>query len=263
MLTHEATVKRTPVGDAYRYVWLYLAVLAAASFLAAGTAPRLGLYLYLALLLFALLRTQFLAGREQDFHVALAVVPLFSILSLTAPAWAAFPVDQGVPRAILLSLGSLLVARALGYNPVGSLQARALLYLPLFVVAGSLVGASAFLVLRPPAPGSSLNPGELLGPVLSFSFVAFSEELLFRGVLLTAAVGLLGARQGVTLAALFYASLFLGQQPWSLVGLALVVGLGFGWLALRTRSVLGVSLAHALAAVTLFIVFPITLLSTR
>lgn len=256
MLTHVSGTKFEPAATRHRYVWLFVAVLAAAGFLSGAVHPVLTLCLHGALLLFLLVRAQFLSGRERDFYIALALVPIVPISSLALFVWTTLPFGRHVPVAVLLLLGTFVAARVLGYRLVGVLRPRALLYLPLFVVTGLVSGSLAHFVMQPTALTASLTFSSVLWPALGLTVVAISEELLFRGVLLTAAVGLLGPKQGVALATLVYASLLLGQQPWLLVGLALLLGLGFGWLAFYRRSVIGVSLAHSVALVTLFIVLP-------
>ena len=83
-----------------------------------------------------------------------------------------------------------------------------------------------------------------------------SEELLFRGSLLHAAVGLMGTGQGVLWSAGIYASFAL-PLAWPAVGFIFLLGVGFGWLALSARSVVGVSLAHVAVNLTLFIALPL------
>ena len=164
--------------------------------------------------------------------------------------------DQGVPVAALLLCSTLVAARIIGYRPVAALWPRAVLYLPLFVAVGLVTGALAYVVVQPSVLTPTLTLRSVFWAAFSLIFIAISEELLFRGLLLATAVELLGSRQGVAFAAAVYASLLLGRQPWSLAGLALLIGLGFGWLALCRRSVIGVSLAHSVALLALWLILP-------
>jgi hypothetical protein len=78
----------------FSYIWLYLGALAGAELLAAGLNVSLSLWLHAGLLCFFLLRSYVTEGRESSFHVALAVLPLLRMLSLTIPLWLASPVNQ-------------------------------------------------------------------------------------------------------------------------------------------------------------------------
>jgi membrane protease YdiL (CAAX protease family) len=56
--------------------------------------------------------------------------------------------------------------------------------------------------------------------------------------------------------ALFFGVLHVGYQ--SLVDVIFVTGVGllFGWIVLRTRSIIGVTLAHGLTNIMLFLIMP-------
>ncbi len=85
------------------------------------------------------------------------------------------------------------------------------------------------------------------------------EEMIFRGLLQRAAIDVLGL-WGIGYVAILFAVLHTGYQ--SLLDVLFVlaaVGLFFGWIVYRTRSLLGVTLAHGLTNIVLFLVMPFVL----
>ncbi len=81
------------------------------------------------------------------------------------------------------------------------------------------------------------------------------EELIFRGVLQTATRPILGRLNWIYVS-LVFAVLHIGYQ--SALDLAFVFGVGllYGWVFERSRSIVGVSIGHGLANVILFFVAP-------
>ena len=87
-------------------------------------------------------------------------------------------------------------------------------------------------------------------------FTGLSEELRFRGVLQTAAVRVMGARRGIVYVSLMFGALHVGWSSAVDVGFVTLVGLSFGWAVHRTGSIVGVTLAHGIVNIVLFIVLP-------
>ena len=69
-------------------------------------------------------------------------------------------------------------------------------------------------------------------------------------------------RFGLIYVALLFAVLHLGYHSLIDVLFVLFVGLLFGWLVWKTQSLLGVSLAHGIANISLYVMFPILLSSS-
>jgi uncharacterized protein len=244
----------------FSYIWLYLGALAGAELLAAGLNISLSLWLHAGLLCFFLLRSYVTEGRESSFHVALAVLPLLRVLSLTIPLWLASPINQLLLVNLPLIAAIFISAWAAGYGRKDLLLSLGYLPVQLIIASsGLLLGYAGSLIIQPPVLAESLELQQILWPVLSLLiFTGFSEELLFRGLLLTATVRLIGSRQGIIYGGVIHGIFHLGWQSWLFVGFMILVSLVFGWLAYRTRSILGVTLAHGLANVLLFIVLPLS-----
>lgn len=221
--------------------------------LSVWVSPAVGLSLHAALLLAFLIRAYFSAGPKRHLQLALAVVPLTRLLPMTLPAF-----DMDASLRLFASYGlllfSVLTASALlGYRLLGALRLRQLPYLVLGLGLGAALGGALFFVLRPAA--ESFGASGVTLAASSLVFAGFTEELLFRGLLLFAAARVLGVGQGLVFSAVLYAGFHLGW-PWLVVGSLLVVGLLLGWLVIKSRSLLGAMLAHGALNVTLFIILP-------
>ncbi len=260
-----------------RAVWVYPALLAlAGAWLAQGEVVRgVGL---LSGVFFALLVHAAWTHRKHPVSglcTALAVLPLVHLFPVLLGPWVApgSPWHLGLATA-LLALAALTAARALGYThrdlglalgtrrhsgrsgaasglsaaaalPLANMAAHTLLQAG---IAASGVGIGALMLMLSPTPSAVLpSPASPLPAMGVLSLAGFTEELVYRGVLQHAAVQALGSTQGIVYAAAAFGAMYIGFYP---PGYALamgLLGLGFGFLALRTGSILGVGAAHALA----------------
>lgn len=236
--------------------WLYVPLFVLLELLGRGVAPLWGFYLGLATLFLLLLRTLFLTEQESKLHAVLGFI-LLGQLCLFALRSAPLLGNRFVLSALVLTLTAWAALRVAGSWPrVPAPKAFAipqdLLAGAPYTLLGALLGVLAFAV-QPAQPVSALSPTLVFAILLLLA--AVGEELLFRGTLLPAAVGLLGAKQGVFWSAGVYASFAL-PLSWPAVGFVFLLGLAFGWLALSALSVVGVSLAHVAVNLTLLIVLP-------
>ena len=128
-----------------------------------------------------------------------------------------------------------------------------------FVIAltGVPLGLVEFMILRQ----SPWIPEESLGWLLAGGLVVFlatglSEELIFRGIMLKRAVEALGGRSGL----LYVTAIFASLHTFFLNGFDFVfvfaVGLLYGFVVLKTKSLWGVILSHSFGNVILYLVAP-------
>jgi hypothetical protein len=124
-------------------------------------------------------------------------------------------------------------------------------------LTGIPLGLVEFVILRPPAWIAGLTLGSLVvGGLVIFFATGFSEELIFRAILLKRAVEGLGRRGGL----LYVTAIFASLHIFFLNGVDLVfvfaVGLFYGVIVLKTRNVWGAILSHSLGNVILYLVAP-------
>lgn len=219
--------------------------------------PQAGI-IFCAVLLALLLTCSGIADRVEvrNLALALSLAPMIRLLSLSLPlpripqmAW--YPVVS-----ILLLISFWLIARVTGMTRkslglrVGNLPLQVAL-----VLIGPGLGALEYLILQ---PGPQQTDSWLRVTLMSMSLLIFTglvEELIFRGLLQNLAALVLG-RWGLVYVSVLFGVLHIGYLSWIDVIFATVVGLAFAQLVRWSGSLLGVTLAHGLTNITLFIALP-------
>jgi O-antigen/teichoic acid export membrane protein/membrane protease YdiL (CAAX protease family) len=239
-------------------LWGYLLLISAAEIITAAVHPQIGLILHALLLIGLTLfgaSGQLTAGRR--LALALTLAPLIRLLSLSLPL-VRFPQATWYPIvAIPLLIAAWIVIRLLGVSRRDLGLRAGNLPLQLMLVGGGLgLGAAEYAILRPAPLIADYSWGALVLPALSLViFTGFTEELIFRGLLQAVATPVL-TRWTMIYVALLFAALHIGYLSVSDVAFVFAVGVLFGEIVRRGGSILGVTLAHGLTNVTLFLIMP-------
>jgi len=245
----------------------YLIVLAAAEVLTAFFEPRAGLLLHGFILLVLLLHTALAWKASWDHHrwersdyrllLSLALAPLIRLLSLSLPL-SSFPIVYWYfIISIPLFVATFFTMRVLnlGADEVG-LNLRRLPVQIGIIFIGPLLGYIEYMILQPRPLAPALTAAHIWLPALILLVsTGFAEELIFRGVMQRTAIDVLG-RWGIPYISALFAILHVGYH--SLVDVVFVFGVAllFGWIVKRTGSITGVSIAHGLTNIFLFLVMP-------
>src|SRR4029453_9463384 len=113
-----------------------------------------------------------------------------------------------------------------------------------------------YAILRPTPLVESYSWRAVVLPILSLViFTGFTEEVIFRGLLQTVAMPALG-RWTLTYVSLLFAVLHIGYLSLADVAFVFGVGMLFGQIVRWGGSILGVTLAHGMTNVTLFMIMP-------
>src|SRR2546426_87539 len=279
------TAHPTPAVPASRWPYLlaYLAAVIAAEVLIAipGTASvtdrpfqSIGLGIHI-LLVFTLMFVSVIIQPKDatlaSLLVAASLASLVRVFSLAVPRYnfIASPETNAlntIPWLALVSVPLLVSVAAVAY--VQRLRPRDLglavrswpevVQQSAIALTGIPLGLVEFFILRPPdAWIAQLTFGSLvLGGIVIFFATGFSEELIFRAILLKRAVEGLGTRGGL----LYVTAIFASLHIFFLNGVDLVfvfaVGLFYGLIVLKTRNLWGVILSHSLGNVILYLVAP-------
>jgi membrane protease YdiL (CAAX protease family) len=238
----------------------YLLALTLAEAITVLVNPRAGMMLHGSILLIVVLLAALSLGRvEFRFLVPLVLPPLIRLLSLSLPL-ANFPFIYwyaviGIP----LFMATFLTARATGLTAgmIGlRISWRELPIQLLIGLSGLLFGFIEYLILRPePILSEPSWEVVLLTVLILLVFTGFLEELIFRGVMQASAIQELG-QVGIIFVALVFSVLHFGYHSVLDLIFVLAVAIYFGILAQRFRTLLGVSLAHGLINISIYLIFP-------
>lgn len=239
----------------------YLAAIAVAEILTAFAPARTGLVAHAAVLLVVLIHAARVEGKkEQAFLVSLAFAPLIRVVSLSLPL-ADLPVLYWYPiTSIPLFAAVLIAAPTLGFRwPDLGLNLRRWGLQLVIGLSGIAFGVFEYWILRPDPLVDTFKWTALLWPALILLIsTGLLEEMIFRGLLQQASLDVLGV-WGVGYVAILFAVLHTGYKSLLDVLFVGAVGLFFGWVVYRTRSLLGVTLAHGLTNIVLLLILPFVL----
>ena len=191
------------------------------------------------------------------------IAPIIRISSLALPL-GAFGEVWGFGLASLpLLVAALVLVRVLGLS-----RDQIAVQLPpwrhwpatlLVVSSGIPLGWAEYRILRPePLVGWGTISGIATASIILVIATGFTEELLFRGILQASAIEALGLIPGLMFVSLLFGALHIGYR--SAIDVAFVIGVAlyFGAIVRWTGTLLGVTLAHGLTNIVLFVVLPLS-----
>ena len=203
--------------------------------------------------------------RLQRLIFSLTLAPLIRLVSLSLPLvnfpFAYWYMIVGAP----LLLAAIVAARVVGVNRkmAGVILGRHWFLQILIGLSGLGLGYLEYKILRPEPLIPEFNWIQMLAPAfVLLVFTGFLEEYIFRGVMQYTAQRSLGVFGMVYISALF-AALHIGYKSILDLAFVFVVAISFSLAAQKTRSLLGVTLAHGLTNIGLFLIFPFIVAAPR
>lgn len=260
-----------PIKDSRKVFWLkglpkyvsliYLAFLVLAEVVTTVGEPPWGMLLH-GMILVALVLHGSLYGqsREQSFLLSLSFAPLIRLVSFTTPLSSFPPLYWYAIVGLPLFLAAYTLIRITGLKrPQVGLKLGSFFPQLLIALSGVALGYIEYLILRPDPLVTEFSWEAILVPALILLvFTGFLEELIFRGVFQYIALRHLG-RWGFYYVAVVFAVLHIGYQSVVDVVFVFLVALLFGFAVRRTGSLLGVTIAHGLTNIGLYLIFPFIL----
>ena len=264
LVVSRVTVARGQVLSTAALVSAILAFIATAELVTTFVNAVTGMALH-ALLLSALIAGGSLWGEGTHstpisrLLLSLTMVPLIRILSLSMPLTSFQPTYWYVVAGLPVFIALLVVMAALGL-PAASVGLRLgrRLWLQLLITAlGFGLGIMEYYILRSEPLIDDLTLEAFVVPALVLIIATgFLEELLFRGVLQSTALRVLGPFFGVVFVSAVFALLHIGYQSALDMAFVFAIALIYGWAVRKTGSIIGVSLSHGLTNIMLFLVVP-------
>jgi len=238
---------------------LYVILIAVAEVVTASIDPTYGLLAHSLIMVSLLVLPAFRRENPSSgLFLSLSLAPLIRILSLSLPltylpryTW--FLVAS-VP--VYAATFALMKVQGLGLADVG-ITFRKPLTQACISLTGVPFGIVEYYILKPEplAPSLSALGLALLAAGIILS-TGFAEELVFRGVMLKSAVEALGEKMGIVGVSAIFASLHVGWLSALDIVFVFSIGIFFATLALKTGSIVGVSLSHGLTNILLFLLMP-------
>ncbi len=239
----------------------YLGAITLAEVLTALLDPVAGLILHGLVLLLLILQAA-VSDRipTRRFLLALSLAPLTRVLSLVMPLQHFPMVYWYLLVGLPLGIAAIFAARTGNLSRIElGLTLGKLPFQVLISLVGIGLGYLEYCILRPQPLIAMLRLDLVWLPALILLiFTGLLEEFIFRGLLQSTAISRLG-RMGMVYAAGVFAVLHLGYRSWLDVFFVFGVALIFGWIVQRSKSIFGVTLAHGLTNISLFLVFPFLL----
>ena len=237
---------------------IYLLAIVIAEVVTTFYMPVWGIVCHIVILVALIMHSALASGHPyRELFLSLSLVPLVRIISLSMPL-ADIPQIWWYPiiYAPLLA-ASIVVMRILGYSAeqVGLNFKRFRIQMAI-MWTGLGFGVAEYFILTPEALVAEPTwQGMVLPALILLVCTGFTEELMFRGVLQRSAVDAFGW-WGIVYVSLLFAVLHMGFFSWLDVVFVFVVALFFGWVVKRTGSLVGVTLAHGITNILLFLIMP-------
>ncbi len=263
-LTVLAQRRRTAAILAYYLVAIVLAE-TIITFYPLPTGALLGIVLHMAVVSLLLVHASLAHPSDERlsrFLVAMILVPMVRVFSLSLPLTGLQTIDALVLISVPLMAAPLGVMYVLRLRPraVGLALGtpRVLLVQTALAATGVPLGVIEFLILR---PASSWIPSLAVASLITGGVVVvvasgLAEELIFRGILLREGEKVVGVAPALLFVTLLFTAMHIGFASAADLVFVFLVGLYFGAVVQRTRNLVGVTLAHGLANVVLYLVVP-------
>jgi membrane protease YdiL (CAAX protease family) len=229
--------------------------------LAAGAVAVGAIAYTLVLVAFLLAYLAWTSEPARRLLLALALVPIVRLLSLSLPSLLVPVLDWYVLIGIPALLGILLVARTLRLRPadLGLGRPRRIRPHVLAASSGLLLGLPAYLISRPDPMVAIPTPFLIAqAAVILAVFGGFLEELLFRGLIQSVASSVL-ARGGIIVSSLTTTIMYASSLNVRYILFMTLVAIFFGLVVRRTGSIAGTTGAHAILLVTQLVVWPLAI----
>lgn len=238
---------------------IYLVGIFLAEYVANIVNPLGGLVIH-SVLLVALILHSAVAEPDslQRFLLSLSIVPMIRLLSFGLPLYSFEQIYWYLIVSVPLFIVIYGVARNLNFsaNYLG-LNLNKPLWQLAFILSGIPFGIAEYFILRPERLVSPFSwPLLIMAALILLVCTGLLEELLFRGVLFQSSRAVMNDVYTVLYTALLFAIMHIGYQ--SILDVVMVFGAGLVWggMALKTQSLFGISIAHGLTNIILFLVMP-------
>lgn len=238
---------------------LYLVIITAIEVVVAWYSPVLGLWACSILLILTLFHATTIWGQPlYRLLIAISFAPLIRLISLSIPLTQVDQIYWYVITGFPLIVSGYATMVAMNYSWKDVAMTGGQFWVQMGIAStGIIFGFMEYAILQP-EPFIEINRiGDILLPSLILIIgTGFFEEFVFRGIMQRAAIDAAGDAFGLLYVAAVFAVLHIGYRSFEDLVFVFSAGLMWGIAAYRTNSIVGVTLAHGLTNIFLFIILP-------
>ncbi len=267
-ITEMVNDKRLNIGLPSNYIItliVYLLALIAAELLTTYVNKIWGLSLH-TIILFALLVNASMVESPDFANLlrSLMPIPIIRVVGLSIPMMQIQPLYWFPIVAIPLFAASIILMRnqGLSLKDVGMTLGGNIKLQALIAATGFFSGIIEFFILKPAPLIEQFTPALLLGAffILLIS-TGLAEELLFRGILQTNVTKMFGTVFALLYTSLVFTTMHIGWIYFSDLVFVFSVAMFYGYCLIKTKSIVGITVAHGISNSMLFLVMPFVNLS--
>jgi len=217
------------------------------------------LALFLALIIYMMLPIVKMGQPFNDCAESLVLIPLYILFTSSLP-WFFLSQELLLPAvysAILALCAWHIYRKNISLRDIGFRRDGLTRYILIGVLLGIPLGAGEYFIITPVAAFPTFEFKYLIRDlVYMVVFVGLGEELLFRGLIQRDMTNLFGWKWGLLGASLMFMVMHLTWRSIPELGFTFVVGLLFGYLYYRTRSLTAPIIAHGVGNTVLVAIMP-------
>jgi len=189
-------------------------------------------------------------------------IPIIRIVGLSIPMMQIKPLYWFPIVAIPLFAASIVIMRRqnLSLKDVGVFMGdyRDNYRVQFFIaITGFFTGIIEFFILRPDPLIAQFTPVLLIGGfIVLLLSTGLAEELLFRGILQQNTMKLIGPAWGLLYTSLIFTTMHIGWIYFADLVFVFSVAMFYGFCLIKTKSIVGITMAHGISNSMLFLVMP-------
>ncbi len=243
------------------FLWIYLTSICIAEIVIVIISPYFGLFIHIVILLTLYFHYALYSKHNNisKLYLALSLVPLYRIINLAVPVFQMTPFYWNLLVGIPLWAAVCILIKTLDLSPIE--LGITLRQVPLQVIAGFCLGVPLgllnYLILRPLPQVPKLDFLTFFcSTLIILVFISFLEELIFRGVLYHLATKTVCPSFAIIFTSMTYGSLHIFYLSYKYTLLILGASVILIWLVRHFNSLLGAVLAHGIAIISVYLIWP-------
>ncbi|PKP51151.1 MAG: hypothetical protein CVT90_03110 [Candidatus Altiarchaeales archaeon HGW-Altiarchaeales-3] len=247
-------------------LFLYFIAMGAAEIILVYYSLGIGLFIHALIMVFLIILSSNIKEKNSSlFFQTLALLPLLRILSVSIPLIVFL---NPIYRFLLIYSPLLLAAfifirnNKLRAEDVGISFKDIKLHM-IIALSGIIFGIIEYSILKEQiTPFGALDPsfsGILTYALILLFFTGFTEELIFRGMLLTNTAKIFSANKSIIFVSILFMFMHIGWNSLTDLLFVFLVSLFYCYVFLKTRSILGITISHGVTNIVEFVILPLML----